>query len=175
MTPHFKEKLHKIKSFVFDVDGVFSQFFIVEKKAEFLRAMNAKDGFAMRYAIEKGFIVAIITGGVSETVKDRFESLGIKDIYLGERQKINALEDFCKKYDLKTDEILYMGDDLPDYEILKNVGVSSCPADAVREILEICEYISEKKSGEGCVRDVIEQVLRVQNKWNYLTENLRKP
>jgi len=174
MTPHFKEKLHKIKSLVFDVDGVFSQFFVVEKKSEFLRVMNAKDGFAMRYAIEKGFKVAIITGGVSETVKDRFESLGITDIYLGERTKINALEDFCRKYNLTFDEVLYMGDDLPDYEVLTKVGISTCPADSVREILEICEYISERKAGEGCVRDVIEQVLRAQNKWNYLNETLRK-
>ncbi len=170
MIPHFRQKLHKIKALVFDVDGVFSQFFVVDRNAEYLRIMNAKDGFAIRYAKEQEYIIGIITGGNSEAVKERFLALGITDVYLGQRYKMTAYLEFCQKYNLTDDEILYMGDDLPDFEILKRVGVSSCPADAAREILEICDYISDKKAGEGCVRDIVEQVMRVQNKWNYLTD-----
>jgi 3-deoxy-D-manno-octulosonate 8-phosphate phosphatase (KDO 8-P phosphatase) len=169
MKLNFKEKLTKIKAFVFDVDGVFSGSFLVDNQAEYLRLMNAKDGFAVRYAVESGFIVGIITGGVSESVKMRFNYLGITDIYLNSRNKIEDFEDFYYKYNLKPEEILYMGDDLPDYEILATTNVvATCPADAVREIIEVCEYISDKNGGEGCVRDVVEQVLRSQNKWNYL-------
>jgi len=172
MTLNFKEKLKNVKAFVFDVDGVFSNTFVVEKDADLLRFMNAKDGFAVRYAIEQGYIVGIISGGVSESVRLRFNKLGISDVYLGSRHKIDDFEDFYFKYNLKPDEILYMGDDLPDYEVLSKSGISTCPADAVREILEICEYVSDKNAGEGCVRDVIEQVLRAQEKWNYLKQNI---
>lgn len=169
MKKNFKEKLKNVKAFVFDVDGVFSNAFVVERDALLSRFMNAKDGFALRYAAENGFIIGIITGGITESVKVRFNQLGITDVYLGSRHKIEDFEDFYFKYNLKPEEILYMGDDLPDYEILKTTNViSTCPSDAAREIIDICEYISEKKGGEGCVRDVIEQVLRAQEKWNYL-------
>jgi len=171
MSLNFKEKLKDVKALIFDVDGVFSSTFLVERDAELLRFMNAKDGFALRYAIEQGYIVGIITGGVSESVKLRFNKLGITDIYLGALHKIDDFEDFYMKYDLNPENILYMGDDLPDYEILTKVGVATCPADAAREILEICHYVSDKKGGEGCVRDVIEQVLRAQDNWNYLKQN----
>lgn len=172
MKPNFKEKLKNVKAFVFDVDGVFSSTFLVERDAELLRFMNAKDGFAVRYAADNGYIVGLISGGVSNSVKLRFNMLGISEVYLNSKNKISDFEIFCKKNNLKPSEILYMGDDLPDYEIMKNTDViSTCPADAVPEILEISEYISDKNGGEGCVRDVIEQVLKSQEKWNYLKNN----
>lgn len=163
---NYRKKLKDIKALLFDVDGVFSKEFIVMEKSEFFRTMNAKDGFAIKRAVEKGFFTGIITGGNSQSVKDRFNSLGVTDVYLAQYHKIDALEDFCAKYELSYDEILYMGDDLPDYEVLKKVGFSSCPADAATEITNIVDYISDKNGGEGCVRDIIEQVLKVQEKWN---------
>jgi 3-deoxy-D-manno-octulosonate 8-phosphate phosphatase (KDO 8-P phosphatase) len=169
MNLNFKEKLKNVKAFIFDIDGVFSNTFLVERDAELLRFMNAKDGFAVRYAVDNGYRVGLITGGISKSVQIRFNLLGISDIYLGSSKKIHDFIDFCNKYSLKPGEILYMGDDLPDYEILKTTQViSTCPADAVREILEICDYVSDKNGGEGCVRDVVEQVLRAQERWNYI-------
>lgn len=163
---YFREKLKNIKALVFDVDGVFSREFYMEESGDLLRVMNAKDGFALKYAIDKGFITGIITGGTSEIVKQRFKSLGVVDVYLGYYNKIEALDDFCLVNNISYSDILYMGDDLPDYEVMKNVYFSACPADAATEITEIAEYISEKKGGEGCVRDIIEQVMQVQEKWN---------
>ena len=165
MSQNFKELLGTVKAFVFDVDGVFSHNVIVHPSGELLRTMNIKDGFAVQYAIKKGYPMAIITGGNSDAVRKRFESLGITDIYLKSQNKIEDFKDFLVRNQLKPSEILYMGDDLPDYEIMKKVGVPTCPADAVEEIKAISIYISHKTGGEGCVRDVVEQVLRVQGNW----------
>lgn len=165
MSLNYKELLHNIKAFVFDVDGVFSNNVILHPSGELMRSMNIKDGFAVQYAIKKGYPIAIITGGNSDSVRIRFENLGIRDIYLKSFNKITDFDHFLKKNKLKQEEVLYMGDDLPDYQIMKRVGVPTCPADAVEEIKAISMYISYKTGGEGCVRDVIEQTLRVQGQW----------
>ncbi len=162
---NFKERLKDIKAFVFDVDGVFSDNVILHTNGDLMRHMNVKDGFAVKTAVDKGFTIGMITGGNSESVRHRFNGLGVKDIYLSSHNKMKDFKDFCFKYDLKAEDILYMGDDIPDYEVMSTVGLATCPADAVEEIQNISHYISDRSSGTGCVRDVIEQVLRAQGKW----------
>jgi len=163
---NFKEDLRNIKAFVFDVDGVFTDGKIyLEPGGEFVRAVNMKDGYVVNYALKQGYIIGIISGGDSQATKKRFQYLGITDIYMASRDKINDFEDFYFKYGLKPEEILYMGDDLPDYEVMKVAGLPTCPADAAEEIKSVSRYISTFPGGKGCVRDVIEQVLRLQGKW----------
>ncbi len=158
-------KLKEIKAFVFDVDGVFSTNIFLHHSGDMLRSMNTKDGFAVQYAAKNGYLIGIITGGSSELVRKRFSGLGITDIYIKSTNKIDDFEDFMYKYNLKADEILYMGDDIPDYEVMKIVGLPTCPLDAVEDIKLVSKYISDKNGGEGCVRDVIERVLKSQEKW----------
>jgi 3-deoxy-D-manno-octulosonate 8-phosphate phosphatase (KDO 8-P phosphatase) len=166
MTGNIKEGLSRVKAFVFDVDGVFSpDTVMLHPSGDMMRTMNIKDGYAVQYLVKQGYPVCIITGGASETVKQRFCKLGVTDIYLKAHNKMECFEDFIYKYDLASEEILYMGDDIPDSEVMKIVGFPTCPADAAEEIKEIVKYISDKKGGNGCVRDVIEQVLRLQGKW----------
>jgi 3-deoxy-D-manno-octulosonate 8-phosphate phosphatase (KDO 8-P phosphatase) len=163
---NFKEDLAKVRAFVFDVDGVYSSgTILLHPSGELLRTMNIKDGYATQYAIRKGYPVAIITGGTSESVAQRFRTLGVKDIYLGSSDKQKDFKHFLAKYNLVPEEILYMGDDLPDYGVMKEVGFPTCPLDAVEEIKSLAVYISDKPGGEGCVRDVIEQVLRLHGRW----------
>jgi 3-deoxy-D-manno-octulosonate 8-phosphate phosphatase (KDO 8-P phosphatase) len=163
---NFKEELRKVEAFAFDVDGVLSnQTMPLHPGGEPMRTVNIKDGYALQLAVKKGYPIAIITGGKTDAVKKRFESLGITDIYLGSYIKKENFEDFIYKYDLDPENVLYMGDDLPDYEVMKMVGFPTCPADAVTEIKQISKYISNLNGGEGCVRDIIEQVLRLHNKW----------
>jgi len=163
---NYKEDLRNIKAFVFDVDGVFTNGNIfLDPGGEFIRMMNIKDGYAIQYCIKHGYPVAVITGGNSKTVRKRFKNLGVTDIYLRSSDKIKDYENFRTKYRLEHKNILFMGDDIPDYEIMKKAGVPTCPDDAVEEIKQISKYISDKKGGEGCVRDVIEQVLRLHGKW----------
>ena len=163
---NYKEKLKNIKAFIFDVDGVFTDGKIyLEPGGDFVRAVDMKDGYAVNYAIKQGYIIGIISGGFSETVRKRFQFLNITDIYLNSKDKKSDFEDFYFKYGLKPEEILYMGDDIPDYEVMKICGLATCPADAVEEIKSIASYISTFPGGNGCVRDVIEQVLKLQGKW----------
>ncbi len=163
---NFKEDLRKVKAFIFDVDGVFSTSkIILHPSGDMMRTMNIKDGFACFFLIKKGFPVGIITGGNSESVRMRFQKLGVKDIYMNSTNKMKDFDDFTGKYDLKPENVLYMGDDLPDYEVMRKTGIPTCPADAVEEIKSISRYISDKNGGEGCVRDVIEQVLRLNGYW----------
>ena len=162
---NFKERLKDIKAFVFDIDGVFSEMLTLNIDGDLMRGMNVKDGFAVKTAVEKGYVVAIITGGNSPSVKTRFNVLGVKDIYISSPNKLDDFNNFCMKYGLKPDEILYMGDDIPDYEVMTKVGLATCPADAVEEIQGISHYISDKNGGRACVRDVIEQVMRAQGNW----------
>ena len=163
---NFKEELRKVKAFVFDVDGVLSNAKIyLHPGNEMMRSANIKDGYAIQYAVRKGYPICIITGGNSEAVEERFKNLGVTDIYLRSRNKMKDLEDFLGRYDFGPENILYMGDDLPDYPVMKVIGFPTCPSDAVEEIKSISMYISDKSGGEGCVRDVIEQVLRLQGKW----------
>lgn len=163
---NFKEDLGRIKAFIFDVDGVFTDGkMYMFSENHFVRAFNIKDGYAVKYATQQGYTIAIISGGNSEMVRKRFTDLGITDIYLNTTEKMEALEDFYFKYDIDPETILFMGDDLPDYEVMQRCGVPTCPADAAEEIKSVSKYISNFKGGAGCVRDVIEQVLRSQGKW----------
>ena len=164
---NFKEDLNKVKAFVFDVDGVLStQVLTINSNGDPMRTVNIKDGFALHMAVKAGFRIALITGGDCENIKKRYERLGITDIFMGSFNKMERFNEWCEKYDLEPDEILYMGDDLPDHPVMKIVGVPVAPADAAEEIKSLCKYISDKKGGEGCVRDVVEQVLRAQGKWS---------
>lgn len=163
---NYKQKLKNITTFIFDVDGVLTDGkIILTPDGEMVRSMHTKDGYAMQLAIKKGFRIVVITGGKDKMVEQRLRYLGLTDIYLGVRNKIEAYEDLIYSYNLKPEEILYMGDDIPDLEVMKLVGLACCPNDAVPDVRSICEYISLINGGEGCVRDIIEQVLRVNKKW----------
>ncbi|GAB5563808.1 MAG: HAD-IIIA family hydrolase [Winogradskyella sp.] len=163
----YKEYLIDINTFIFDVDGVLTDGTItVTTSGEMLRTMNIKDGFALKTAVDAGFNVCIISGGSNEGVRKRLAGLGIKDIYLGAHNKIEQLNEYMEKHNISTSQMLYMGDDIPDFPVMKLVGLPCCPQDAVPEIKAISKYISHKNGGKGAVRDVIEQVLKVQGKWN---------
>jgi 3-deoxy-D-manno-octulosonate 8-phosphate phosphatase (KDO 8-P phosphatase) len=163
---NFKEDLMKVKAFAFDVDGVLSADIIpMHPSGEPMRTANIKDGFALQKAVKLGYPVAIITGGNTESVRKRYQNLGIEDIYMSSSIKTIDFDNWLEKRGLLADNIMYMGDDLPDFHVMQRVGVAVCPSDAVGEIKSLCKYISDKKGGKGCVRDVIEQVLRAQGKW----------
>lgn len=158
--------LKKIKAIFFDVDGVLSSETIpMDSSGEPMRTLNIKDGYAIQFAVKCGLHIAIITGGKTEAIRKRYQGLGVKDIYLGASVKTREYNELMNKYNLRPEEVLYMGDDIPDYEVLTMVGLPCCPADAAPEIKNICKYISHKEGGKGCGRDVIEQVLRAQGKW----------
>jgi|TARA_B100001741_G_C16509436_1_gene578906 3-deoxy-D-manno-octulosonate 8-phosphate phosphatase, YrbI family len=162
----YKIKLRKINTFIFDVDGVLTDGkVLIDVDGQILRLMNTKDGYAMKYAIDNGFKISIITGGTNLAVKKRLISLGVHKIYLGSHNKINSFNDLIKKFNLNPNEILYVGDDIPDIPVMKKAGVSACPQDAVQEVKAISDYVSHKNGGSGCVREIIEQVLKVQGKW----------
>ena len=166
MELNFKEKLKNVKAFAFDVDGVFSlPSVLLHPSGEMLRTANIKDGYAVFHAIKMKYPIAIITGGDSEIVRQRYSKLGVKHIYLKSQNKMIDFNDFLEKENLDAADVLYMGDDIPDYPVLKAVGVATCPADAAVEIKSVSEYISHRNGGEGCVRDVVEQVLRSQENW----------
>lgn len=163
----YKEYLKHITTFIFDVDGVLTDGTItITMSGDMLRSMHTKDGFAIKTAIDTGFNVCIISGGTSESVRIRLEGLGIKNVFLGAENKIEYLNKYLNTNHLKKENVLYMGDDIPDYPVMKVVGLPCCPQDAVPEIKTVSKYISHKKGGKGCVRDVIEQVLKVQGKWD---------
>jgi len=166
MGKSYKEIMPQITTFIFDVDGVLTNGVItITTNGELIRNMNIKDGYALKTAINEGYNVCIISGGSNEGVRSRLSNLGITDIYLGTQNKIEQFEEYVKRKTIKPEEILFMGDDIPDYPVMTKVGLPSCPKDAVPEIQEISLYISQKKGGNGCVRDVIEQVLKVQGNW----------
>ena len=166
MERNYKEYLSQINTFIFDVDGVLTDGSIqISTDGELLRTMNIKDGYAMKHARSQGFTICVISGGKNEGVRLRLKNLGITDIYLGCADKVEQMEEFFDIYEIKPEEVLYMGDDLPDLYAMKKVGLPCCPQDAVAEIKDASRYISHKKGGKGCVRDVIEQVLKVQGKW----------
>ena len=163
---NFKQKLTSIKTLLFDVDGVLTngQVFLMEN-GEFVRNMNSKDGFALQLAVKKGYRIAIITGGNSQVVKKALHALGIADVFLSQHDKLQCYKDYINEHSLNEEEILYMGDDLPDYEVMQRVGIASCPNNSAHEIKEISIYISNRNGGEGCARDIIEQVMRSQGNW----------
>ena len=162
----YKTRLKDIKAFVFDVDGVFTDGSVyLLPGGNMCRVMNVLDGYAVVKAIKNGYKIGVITGGNDEMVRHRINYLGIKDYYAKSSDKLADFEDFKTKYQLKNSEILTMGDDLPDIGILKNSGISACPENSVPEVKEISDYISPVSGGKGAVRDVIEQVMKVQGKW----------
>ncbi len=171
MPENFKQKLHTVTSFIFDVDGVLTNGSLLVMQGELHRIMNIKDGYALKEAVLAGFQVFIISGGKSESVRKRLSDLGLKNIYLGVENKKEKLEEIIDEFGLKPENILYMGDDLPDYEVMKICGVACCPSDAAPEIKLVSHYISTLKGGDGCAREVIEQVMRLQNKWPYSIRN----
>ena len=158
--------LKKIKALVFDVDGVLSRTTVpMALTGEPLRTVNTKDGYALQLAVKCGLHVAVITGARNESLKIRYKGLGINDVYIGASVKKDCLDELICMYELDPEEILYMGDDIPDYEVMQICGLPVCPCDAAVEIKQLSKYISSIRGGEGCVRDVIEQVLRAQGKW----------
>ena len=163
---NFKEDLINIKAFIFDLDGVLSlQTITLNSFGVPNRTVNLRDGYALQLAVKNGYKVAVITGSNCKEYSRRLKLLGVSDIYLNSRTKIEHFNSILKKYGLKNSEVLYMGDDIPDFEVMKLAGVAVCPADADSEIKQISVYVSDRKGGEGCVRDIIEQVLRLHNKW----------
>ena len=156
-----------IKTFVFDVDGVLAtDILVILQDGEMARNMNSKDGYALQLAIKKGYRVAIISGGTSEPVRARLERLGVKDVFLGIHNKKEKLLEYVQQHGLQWEEIMYMGDDIPDYVVMQMVGLPCCPADAVAEIKHISRYISSLPGGKGCGRDVIEKVLKLNGHWD---------
>jgi len=166
MEKSYKEYLHQITTFIFDVDGVLTDGSLhITTDGQMHRTMNVKDGFALKEAMNQGYHLCIISGGTDEGVRKRLQTLGVTDIYLGAHQKVTQLQNFLTEKGIHPENVLYMGDDLPDYPAMQLLGLPTCPQDAVKEIKEISKYISHKNGGKGCVRDVIEQVLKVQGKW----------
>lgn len=164
----FKDDLKKIRAFVFDIDGVLSRHTQnISPEGELMRTSCTKDGYALMYSVRKGYIVAVISGGGAPGVQERLEKLGLKpeDIYLKVANKIEALEEIIQRYGLLREEIMYMGDDIPDYNVMTRVGLPVCPLDACEEIKSVSRYISDIPGGEGCVRDVVAQVLKARGDW----------
>ncbi len=158
--------LQQAKAFIFDVDGVMTDGSVIASEdGHFLRTFNIKDGYAIQHAAQLGYPIAIISGGKSDGIIRRFEALGVKDIFTGQKHKIQAYETFLAKYSLNDIDIIYMGDDMPDIPLLERVGVSCCPSDAATDVIQICKYISPFNGGKGCVRDIIEKTLKLHQKW----------
>ncbi|MFT4683403.1 MAG: 3-deoxy-D-manno-octulosonate 8-phosphate phosphatase (KDO 8-P phosphatase) [Flavobacteriales bacterium] len=166
MSKNYKTTLKEIKTFVFDIDGVFTDgVVIIDSNGEQLRTANVKDGYAVQLAVKKGFNVAIISGGTNEAVLRRFAGLGVTDVFLGSSDKVAVLEKYLQQKGIEMSKVLYMGDDIPDFKVMKMVGLPVCPNDAAPEIREISSYISIHGGGKGCVRDVLEQAMKVQGLW----------
>lgn len=164
----FKDDLKKVRAFIFDVDGVLShQSQNLTADGELIRTSGTKDGYAIMYSVRKGYIVAVISGGGAPGIRERLEKLGVnsRDIYLKVANKMEALDEIQQRYGLCQEEIMYMGDDIPDYNVMTRVGLPVCPLDACEEIKSVARYISDIKGGDGCVRDVIGQVLKARGDW----------
>ncbi|MDF1558673.1 MAG: HAD-IA family hydrolase [Bacteroidales bacterium] len=163
---NFKEELGSVTAFVFDIDGVLSsQTVAMSVWGVPLRSINLRDGYAIQLAVKKGYRVGIISGANSKEYHKRLRLLGVNDVFLNSRTKSESMKELVARWNVDLKNVLYMGDDIPDIEVMKMVGLPVCPADADSEIKQISVYISDKRGGEGCVRDVIEQALRLQNKW----------
>lgn len=169
------DDLGQITTFVFDVDGVMTDGTVMLLEGGLqARRMSVKDGLALQMAMKNGYRVVIISGAYSEPVLKRLQYLGIEDIFLATKNKLQLMEKWKSENALEWNQVLFMGDDLPDVPLLQMAGVSACPADAVPEVKEVCQYISTNKGGEGCVRDVIEKVLKLSGKWHYASEIVSK-
>lgn len=167
MDKSYKEIMPQITTFIFDVDGVLTDGTVtIFPDGELVRTMNIKDGYALKTAVDMGYNVCIISGGTNRAVKSRLQGLGITDIYLGAHHKKDQLDEYLDIYNIDPKNVLYMGDDIPDIPVMKLCGLATCPLDAAAEVQHMSDYISQKKGGKGCARDVIEQVLKVQDKWH---------
>jgi 3-deoxy-D-manno-octulosonate 8-phosphate phosphatase (KDO 8-P phosphatase) len=163
----FLEKLKSISTFIFDVDGVLTDGSVqVTDNGQSLRTFNIKDGYAMQLAVKKGYNLCIISGGDGIAMANRFHNLGISDVFLGAGDKVEIFKKYLIDKSITADEVLYMGDDIPDLKVMKLVGLSTCPADAVEEIKSISQFISPYNGGKTAVRDIIEKVMKVQHKWH---------
>ncbi|MBB2144245.1 HAD hydrolase family protein [Pedobacter sp. LMG 31464] len=162
----FLENLKNITTFIFDVDGVLTDGTVVASESgDLLRTFNIKDGYALQLALKKGYNICIISGSGGPATTKRFENLGLPDVFLKVGDKVAVFETYLKEKNISPVQVLYMGDDMPDYYVMQLVGVATCPLDAIDEIKQISHYISPKKGGEAAVRDVIEKVLKVQQNW----------
>jgi 3-deoxy-D-manno-octulosonate 8-phosphate phosphatase (KDO 8-P phosphatase) len=163
---NYKELLKNINTFVFDYDGVLTDGSIITlDDGEAYRTTNVKDGYALQLAIKKGYRVVVISGAKADCMIHRLKALQISDIFLGIENKLETFKTYLEKHGIDSSNVLFMGDDIPDYELMLASGLSSCPVDAAEEIKKVARYISHFPGGKGCVRDVIEQVLKVQGKW----------
>jgi 3-deoxy-D-manno-octulosonate 8-phosphate phosphatase (KDO 8-P phosphatase) len=160
------ERFRDVKTFVFDVDGVMTDGkVLVLETGEHLRTYSAKDGYAIRRALEEGYNVCIITGGVGGSIDNRMKKLKVTQYYTNAEDKVPVFKRYCEANNINPSDVLYMGDDLNDYQVMHKVGLATCPVDACVEIQGICHYVSPIKGGDGCVRDVIEKVMRVHQTW----------
>lgn len=160
-------RLKDIDTIILDVDGVLTDgSVLVTESGEQLRRMFIRDGYAMQLAAKMGYVLMVISGGNSQTVVKRLENLGVQEIHIGAKNKLELIETLLQKYGKTWTNVMYMGDDIPDRDVMNKANIATAPADAVPEIKEISHYISDKKGGEGCVRDVIEKVMRARNNWN---------
>ncbi|WP_367868710.1 KdsC family phosphatase [Pedobacter sp. WC2423] len=160
------QKLKGITTFIFDVDGVLTNGDVIATDSgELMRTFNIKDGYALQLAVKKGYHVCIISGGRGQAMEKRFEGLGIPDVFLGVSDKVEVFNDYLEIYHIKARQVLYMGDDIPDLNVMKLAGIPACPSDACSDIKAVSEYISPFKGGQTAARDVIEKVLRIQGKW----------
>lgn len=164
---NFKEDIENVRAFVFDVDGVFTDNRLaVMPDGEFVRTYNSKDGFVIRQLVKRGYPVCVISGGKGRALELRLEMLGVKDVYLDCFEKLDRLREFMAKHGLRPEEVLFMGDDVPDIPPMRHVGVPVCPSDAAVDVKQVARYVSPFAGGEGCVRDVVEQVLRARGDWH---------
>jgi len=166
MKPSYKLNLRKIKAIFLDIDGVITDGkLIMHPSGEFLRNMSTRDGYAIKKAANSGLLVFIISGGSSQAMRKRLAFLDVTEIFMDVKNKVKTFHEICEKHNLSKENTLYMGDDIPDYKIMHEVGIATCPKDACTEILGISDYISHKKGGNGAVRDIIEQTLKIHGKW----------
>lgn len=162
----FLSKIKSVKAFILDIDGILTDgTVLVTESGDQLRKFNVRDGYAMRLAVKRGYHICVISGGNSASVNFRLNGLGITEVHLGIEKKLAVYQEFISKHALDAQEVLYMGDDVPDMPVMQAVGVCACPADAIEEVKAISDYISPLSGGTGCVRDVIEKVLKIQGKW----------
>jgi 3-deoxy-D-manno-octulosonate 8-phosphate phosphatase (KDO 8-P phosphatase) len=163
---NYKSWLKNINTFIFDYDGVLTDGSIITlDDGEAYRTTNVKDGYALQLAVKKGYRVAVISGARADCMLHRLHALQIKDVFLGVENKLEVFEKYLADHSMDAGQVLFMGDDIPDYEIMKKAGIATCPSDAAEEIRKLATYISGFAGGKGCVRDVIEQVLKIQGKW----------
>jgi len=170
---NFKEDIARIEAMIFDVDGVMTDGRIIPTaEGDFIRCYNCKDGYALAYAIRHGYRVCVITGGYGKILEHRLRMLGMQDFYIDCMDKISTLREYMKKYNLNPENVLYMGDDIPDLECTREMGMPVCQADSAAEVIECSRYVSEFEGGRGAVRDIVEQVLRARGDWAKSSEGV---